>query len=81
MLTSCYLDVISFFVRNKCQKIQKIDELLWKQLILAEKVLDLLSDLSNFNEIFMKDVIYDITESHKKVGFYPLLFLSVSNST
>ena len=28
-----------------------------------------LNDLSNFNEIFRKDVAYDNIESHKKQGF------------
>ena len=31
-----------------------------------------LNDLSNFNEIFGKDVAYDNIKSHKKPGVYPL---------
>ena len=31
-----------------------------------------MNDLTNFNEIFKKDVTYDNIKSHKKTGFYPL---------
>ena len=32
-----------------------------------------MNDLSNFNEIFRKDVPYNNFKSCKKLGFYPLL--------
>ena len=38
------------------------------QLILTEKVVNVLRDLRNFNEIFRKDVAYDNIKSHKKQG-------------
>ena len=34
-----------------------------------KKYLYLLNDLSNFNEIFLKDVTYDNIKSRKKTGF------------
>ena len=37
-----------------------------------KKYLYLLNDLSNFNEIFLKDVTYDNIKSRKKTGFHPL---------
>ena len=40
--------------------------------MLTEKIFILLNDLSNFNEIFRKDVTHDNIKSHKKPGLYPL---------
>ena len=37
-----------------------------------KKSLYLLNDLSNSNEIFLKDVTYDNTKSRKKTRFHPL---------
>ena len=53
--------------------LENLDEKLMKILkMLTEKSSYLLNNLSNFNEIFGKDVTYDNVKSHKKRGLYPL---------
>ena len=68
MLTSSVVcDAISFFATRKCQKTQKINEYSWYWI---RKSSYLLNDLSNYNDIFRKEVAYDNTKSHKKSGFH-----------
>ena len=51
------------------QKIRKINENIsyWRR-----KPSYLLNDFRNFNEIFRKDLAYDIIKSDKKAAFHPL---------
>ena len=71
MKTKCqhhllYADVISLFATRKCQTIPKIDKNSYRKSLYLE------NDLRNFNEVFKKDVPYDIIKSHKKTGLYLL---------
>ena len=72
MLLSVTCDAISFFVTRKCQKFEKLTQIVN---IEEKKSSCFISSerWRNFNEIFRKDVTYDNIKSCKKVGLHPLI--------
>ena len=69
-----HVDVISFFVTEECQKIQKMAEKFKKNSYLLE-------DLKNFNNIFKKNVTYNIKGAVKLYFIYFLCSVIVLFST